>query len=151
MKKLVPILCSVVVLASIGGAFAIAEASTGTSHRFTGTFSVTRKVTSLVWQHADPGTLSVGDRFEFTSNLVSQGDVIGHQGAVCTILHVRGDADAYECVGTYLLPGGTITAQAYRPANHPISHVAITGGTGIYQDARGQIEFDGDTFTFEVS
>jgi len=150
LKKLLLLITSVSVLAAIGS-FAVAGASTGRTHRFTGSFTVTREITSLTWQHANPGTTSVGDRFEFTSNLLKDGDVIGHQGAACTVLRVKGDSDTFVCDGTYLLPAGTITAQAYRAGNQSTNNVAITGGTGIYRDARGEIVSDGDTFTFEVS
>ena len=155
MKKLLLIsLCSVVAVAAVGGAFAVAGASTDPPRSFT----VVRKITDLERQQADPDKTSVGDRFEFTSKLMQNGDVIGHQGAACTILSVlpNGD-DTYVCVGTWALPGGIITAQAYRPAGGQGTGVAITGGTGVYRHARGQIvegaTLPGDRveFTFELS
>ena len=158
MKKLLLIsLCSVLALAAVGGAFAVAGASTGTTDP-TRTFTVIREITDLERQQADPNKTSVGDRFEFTSKLMKNGDVIGHQGAACTVLSVlpNGD-DTFVCTGTWALPGGIITAQAYQPAGGHGAGVAITGGTAIYQDARGQIVegavFPGDRqeFTFELS
>jgi len=157
MKKLLVIsLSSIVALAAVGGAFAVAGASTGTTDS-TRSFTVVRKLTDLEWQQADPDKTSVGDRFEFTSKLLKNGDVIGHQGAACTVLSVLPNGDhTFVCTGTWVLPGGMITAQAYRSAGGQ-SSVAITGGTGIYRHARGQI-VEGDVlpgdrveFTFELS
>jgi allene oxide cyclase len=46
---------------------------------------------------------------------------------------------AWECMWTTFLPGGQITAEGpfYDTAN---SVVAITGGTGAYRNARGEME-----------
>jgi hypothetical protein len=158
MKKLLLIsLCSLLTLAAIGGAFAVAGASTGTTDS-TRSFTVVRKLTDLERQKADPNKTSVGDRFEFTSQLLNNGDEIGHQGAACTVLSVRPNGDdTFVCTGTWALPGGIITAQAYQPASGHGGGVAITGGTGIYRDARGQIvegavlPGDRQEFTFELS
>lgn len=158
MKKLLLIsLCSVVALSAVGGAYAVAGASpnpTGSAR----TFTVLRKITSLDRQQADPNKNSVGDRFEFTSRLIRDGDVIGHQGSVCTVLFVQQNGDeTYLCDGTWTLPGGTISAQAFHAADDQAAAVAVTGGTGIYRDARGQIvqgaTLAGDRveFTFELS
>jgi hypothetical protein len=159
MKKLLLIsLCSVVALAAVGGLFAVAGASTSPTDS-TRSFSVIRKITQIERQQAVPGETSVGDRFEFTSDLKQNGNVIGHQGAACTVLFVRadGDEDTFVCSGTWTLPGGMITAQAYHTASGQGEGVAITGGTGIYRHARGQIgqgdSLPGDRveFTFELS
>ena len=158
MKKLLLIgLCSLVAMAAVGGAYAVAGASTGSTDS-TRSFTVIRKMTHLERQQAVPGKTSVGDRFEFTSDVLKNGNVIGHQGAACTVLSVlpNGD-DTFVCVGTWTLPGGMITAQAYRPADGDGGPVAITGGTGIYRHARGQIvqgdSLPGDRveFTFELT
>ena len=154
MKKLTLIgLCFVLTLA-VGGAYA--AASSGSS-RPTRRFTVIRKITDFQEQDADPDTTTAGDRFEFTARLTQNGDVVGHQGAVCTVLFVRLDGDhTFLCDGTWTLPGGSIATQAFHPANGG-GGIAIIGGTGIYRDARGQV-VEGDTLpgdrleiTFELS
>lgn len=142
MKKLTLIgLCFVLTLGVIGGMYATASTR---RHHATRTFTVVRKITGLESQDAVPDTTTAGDRFEFNSDLIRNGDVIGHQGAVCTVVSVRPNGDhALLCSGTFTLPRGSITTQAYHSASGA-GGIAITGGTGIYRDARGQV-VEGDT------
>ena len=47
---------------------------------------------------------------------------------------------AYECSGTIHLQNGTLTQQGSFTPLQPDQHDAISGGTGAYQAARGQVE-----------
>ncbi len=105
-----------------------------------------------------------GDLLVFTAPLYNEEEteVIGRADGFCTVT----DPDAQEqghitqCLVTFSLPDGEITAQGVnrRPelTNLPTSpdRHAITGGTGRYQTARGEIQYEtqGETirFTFQL-
>ena len=61
---------------------------------------------------------------------------------VCTVVTVTGGplTSTYECSGTIHLPNGTITQQGSFVPLKPDQLDAISGGTGAYQAARGEIE-----------
>jgi hypothetical protein len=63
---------------------------------------------------------------------------VGHQGGVCTVTSVaRSEA---QCLATYSLRGGQITGQALVNLGNPAPYaVAITGGSGTYQGAEGEV------------
>ena len=155
MRKLTLIgLSFVLSIAAVGSVYATASAR---QHHPTRTFTVVRRITDLQSQDAVPDTTTVGDRFEFTSDLIKNGDVIGHQASACTVVFVRPNGDhTFICNGTWVLPHGSITTQAFNPASGR-GGIAITGGTGTYRDARGQV-VEGDSlpgdrleFIFELS
>jgi hypothetical protein len=61
---------------------------------------------------------------------------------VCTVVAVTGGplTSIYECSGTITLPNGTITQQGSFVPAEPDQLDAISGGTGAYRTARGEIE-----------
>jgi hypothetical protein len=80
-----------------------------------------------------------GDELILRSVLHNQaGDRVGSLNVVCVVVL----ANQLECQGTYRLQGGTITGTAMVPKDEnstaPV-RIAITGGTGRYDHARGQI------------
>ena len=80
-----------------------------------------------------------GDELILRSVLHNQaGDRVGSLNVFCVIVL----ANQLECQGTYRLPSGTITGTAMVPNDEnstaPV-RIAITGGTGRYAGARGQI------------
>ena len=64
---------------------------------------------------------------------------MGTLNAMCTLmLHGK-----LQCQGTFKLLGGTITGSALIPNNEPTGstdHIAITGGTGTFRGASGEID-----------
>jgi hypothetical protein len=71
----------------------------------------------------------------------AKGAPAGTFNQVCTLVEVIGGpfTSAYECEGSIALAHGTITDQGpFVPAQAEQS-AAITGGTGAYQKARGQV------------
>lgn len=85
--------------------------------------------------------VTVGDQAVFTSDLVRNGKKIGLDGGFCTLVRLPA---LFQCVGTNHLPGGQLTVTGlldYGPefANQGPFHLAITGGTGRYKDAHGQV------------
>jgi hypothetical protein len=59
---------------------------------------------------------------------------IGHADLVCTFT----DASARNCTGTYFLPKGKIMVGGVI-GSRLIFEVAVLGGTGLYQNARGTL------------
>jgi hypothetical protein len=72
-----------------------------------------------------------GDRFGFGDKLT--GDDTGSDRGICTFI---GRATAL-CTIQLQLSRGTITAQGLLPARSTHTPIAITGGTGSYNGARG--------------
>ncbi|WP_329335165.1 hypothetical protein OG866_15520 [Streptomyces sp. NBC_00663] len=95
----------------------------------------------------------VGDAFASADDLYQHkgGDKVGRDGAACTVVRA-GDPMDIQCVGTFVLSGGQLTAQVLLTvpldeSAQPTDFVAsITGGTDDYRGASGQIHFtdDGD-------
>jgi hypothetical protein len=92
---------------------------------------------------------SVGDQFAFTNDLLSGGNKIGVDGGLCIVtrLTARGAA-TWKCVGSNMLPEGQITAQGlvtYAPGEEVKADpylFAITGGTGRYREAQGEVRIE---------
>ena len=81
---------------------------------------------------------ALGDQIVFTSQLLKGDAEVGHQAGVCIVTSVaRAEA---QCVATYVLPGGQITGQALIRLGDPTPYAgAITGGSGKYEGAEGEV------------
>ncbi|MEV0693107.1 dirigent protein [Streptomyces sp. NPDC050388] len=86
---------------------------------------------------------SVGDQFVFSGNLVStegpEERFVGRFGGFCAITDLEHNAG--QCSSTAVLPEGQITVQGEQagiPVPSPVVD-AITGGTGEFRKARGQV------------
>jgi hypothetical protein len=81
---------------------------------------------------------SLGDEVVFSGPLLQRGHQVGHQGGVCTTVSLaRHEA---QCIATYSFRAGQITAQSLVILGSPAPYaVAITGGTGRYEGAEGQV------------
>jgi hypothetical protein len=97
----------------------------------------TFRVDAVTTEQQFEGT-SLGDQIVFTTQLLKGDTEVGHQGGVCTVTSVaRQEA---QCVATYSLRGGQITGQALIRLGDPAPYaVAITGGSGKYQGAEGEV------------
>ena len=90
-----------------------------------------------------------GDQFVFTNDLLRAGTKVGEDGGSCTVtrLTARG-ANTWFCVASNALPGGQVTVEGlvtYGPDEAVKAepyYFAITGGTGQYQGARGQVKIE---------
>jgi allene oxide cyclase-like protein len=102
--------------------------------------------------------VTIGDQFMFSSDLFRGSKKIGFDGGFCTLVRLPA---LLECVGTNSLPGGQLTAQGlldYGPdfdSEGPF-HLAITGGTGRYKTAHGEVRVidrlppERDSLTFRI-
>jgi hypothetical protein len=111
-------------------------------------------LTATTVQNADidlgKSGLSLGDRFVFSDDV--SGDEVGTDGGECVIVRLD-PKDATEanlkavtqqCVVTLSLPEGQITGQGLitftnTPTQEPFT-VAITGGTGDFRTAHGEVQ-----------
>lgn len=79
-----------------------------------------------------------GNLLTFNNNVynVANTKVVGHDDGFCTRISPK--QGIYECLWTTFLTGGQITVQGpfYDTRNSVLS---ITGGTGAYRNARGQM------------
>jgi hypothetical protein len=95
---------------------------------------------------------SVGDRFSVFGDLVRNGTRVGVAGYECvTLLFTPGpdpagppEAATDQCYGTLSLPKGQITVQGLVDRTGPVPiTIAITGGTGAYRTAHGELQTSG--------
>lgn len=97
----------------------------------------------------DPSGLSLGDSFVATEDLFRKGKKVGSDHAVCTLTRLEPPTGtperfAAQCLATLVLPEGQITLQGVRTGSlsqqePPRFTLAITGGTGVYKTAHGQV------------
>jgi hypothetical protein len=91
---------------------------------------------------SDTSPPSRGDELVFTKRLTQGGRNAGTLHAVCTVTQPRASIETavYQCQATYVLRTGQITAQTVAPVGTASRLVlAVTGGTGAYAGARGEV------------
>ena len=83
---------------------------------------------------------SLGDMVVFSGNLLRNGEQVGRIGVVCTFVSTA-NADRVEaqCPTTSIFPGGQITTQGTIVNRSLTFTLPITGGSGRYQGAGGQV------------
>jgi hypothetical protein len=97
---------------------------------------------------------SLGDEFIFHDNLLKGGEKVGHDGGVCTATSLEeGAIGEFQCVVTAWFKNGQITVQGLiQPTEEFPEHfiLAITGGSGAYKGADGQVRVVRQTETRAV-
>jgi hypothetical protein len=87
---------------------------------------------------------SLGDQMVFSDNLFRGGKKVGISGATCTLVRlVPRVSVTFQCVVTLSLPRGQITVRglvSFPEADQTPFFVAITGGTGAYRTAHGEVK-----------
>ncbi|KGH45670.1 hypothetical protein IN07_16395 [Modestobacter caceresii] len=90
----------------------------------------------------DPGP-SAGDTQVFLDDVRRDGRSIGSSAGSCTLAEFTETRLVGHCAATLTLPKGTITVQGAfdeNPSQGPTGYVwAVTGGTGRYADAGGEV------------
>jgi hypothetical protein len=90
---------------------------------------------------AKPGTqtASIGDMFVFSSTLLTRGNK--HAGTLygSCVAATAGTRPTFECTGTFALAGGELALQTITREPDKVTHIAIVGGTGAYEGARGSV------------
>ncbi|HEX5193251.1 MAG TPA: dirigent protein [Solirubrobacteraceae bacterium] len=87
---------------------------------------------------APGGKDKAGDILVFHNPVFNRADKrrVGHDEGFCTRIDVK--AGIWECLWTTFLKGGQLTVQGPY-YDHKNSVLTITGGTGAYDGARGQM------------
>jgi len=86
-----------------------------------------------------PG-FSLGDEVVFSGNLLRDGQQVGRIGVVCTFVSTANQERVEaQCPTTSILPGGQITTQGTIVNRSLNFTLPITGGSGRYQGAGGQV------------
>jgi hypothetical protein len=139
MRRTFGAIAGVLVLGALFGAMALSGASAGEEQELQ-LFAKTTEQTFLDLGEEGP---SLGDQFIFHDVLRSGGERVGHAGGACTITSTtRGPQGESNCVVTLWLSGGQIATQGLvaPPTEPPVAFtVAITGGTGQYEEATGEL------------
>jgi hypothetical protein len=91
---------------------------------------------------------SLGDQFIFTSKFLKGGEQVGHDGVVCTIVSL--ERQEAQCVATAWFRDGQITAQALVSFAQEPPVVPITGGSGKYKGAEGELHIRPVSETKEI-
>ena len=131
--KLFAVLGALLAVAAGTGAFASAAGTSGQ------TFTVREKVKSFQLVDVGGPGISPGDEAIYRLRVNAlDGTRLGVNNAVCTVLTPVG-ANLAHCVGTARLPGGTIEWAGVLRLDRLHSNFAVTGGTGAYRAAAGQV------------
>ena len=132
MRELIVISLAAAAIAAAAAVHLTAESSAGTSNglRLDVAFGQDPRV--------DLGRRgpSVGDVHVIDDRLFRSGKQVGHAGGACVLNTAARPEES--CTVTFSLPRGSITAQWLNTP--PVRKtLAITGGTGRYRDARGEV------------
>jgi len=130
----------------VGGAFAAAPGSSaakdGGGHTRTIKLREASPQPALTVVDVGAPGLSVGDHVVTTDGVVRpDGSAAGSLEQVCTVVGVGPGlfASTFDCTGSFRLDQGQITVQgAFVPADAE-SSFAVTGGTGSFSAARGEV------------
>jgi hypothetical protein len=85
---------------------------------------------------------SIGDAIVFTNPLTDRaGKRVGRLYVHCTAVVAAPQANkaAFTCEGIMVVDGGTLYVQAFLPYAGATVHGTVTGGTGVYANARGTL------------
>ncbi|MFE5758424.1 hypothetical protein ACFQ7I_32770 [Streptomyces massasporeus] len=83
--------------------------------------------------------LSVGDEFLYADKLYQGGKQVGKDGSSCQVTQLVGEKITTNCVLSVQLPDGQITAQSLWTKGDDTVRMAVTGGTGAYRGASGEL------------
>jgi len=130
-----------VILLAAGAGVAIAAAAPASAGQAGQTISFTeRQISDRNFNLGSAHGIAVG-AVELSANSLMQGrKQIGRDGGSCTITRLSAQSADDLCLDILALPGGQIDLAGLVPSTPqgpgPFD-VAVTGGTGRYQDARG--------------
>jgi hypothetical protein len=140
-KRLVILGAVIAVVALMVGAVSPALGSTGAGTASQQTIRVTAVFTEFD-PNIDLGApgFSLGDEVVFSGNLLQNGKQVGRVGVVCTFVSTANAARIEaQCPTTSILPGGQITTQGTIVNRSLNFTLPITGGSGKYLGASGQV------------
>lgn len=89
--------------------------------------------------------VNLGDRSVFTHQVLHGDEPVGFDGGVCTVVRIEEDGGYYIlCNVSMMLEEGTLSFQTFVKEVFPPPpfYAAITGGTGAFAGARGEMHID---------
>lgn len=88
--------------------------------------------------------VNLGDRSVFTHDLYLDDEKVGFDGGACTVVRLEDGEPYILCNVSMNLPDGSLTFQTFvnEVFPPPPFYTAITGGTGAYRGARGEMHID---------
>jgi hypothetical protein len=90
---------------------------------------------------AHPAPDSIGDQLVARATFTQDGEEVGFDGVTCTLVRLP---SWFNCVATNIIRDGSLTVQFLADLSTfgtQTQHFAITGGTGPYRGARGEVTF----------
>jgi hypothetical protein len=140
MRK--PILAGAGAAALVLGLAAFTSASAHSTAPAAQSVHFVAKTTQLTSIDLPPAGFGQGDEVVFHDQLLRGGGTIGHDGGACqATLVAKGQVPQFQCLVTFVFKDGQVTVQGLLNIANPASFqgtFAVTGGTGIYREARGQ-------------
>ena len=134
-------------------ALAVPATAMANGHRRDRSFRLVAKETEFQMLDLAPSG-SVGDQFVFADDLYRDGRWVGDDGGSCTITRFQSyDEFDANCIDTLRLRGGQITLQGlvtFSNGGLDRTTVAITGGTGAYRGASGEVVIRAVSDTNEI-
>ncbi|MFD7630189.1 hypothetical protein ACFV7Q_29925 [Streptomyces sp. NPDC059851] len=88
-----------------------------------------------------PAGRSLGDMDVYSGTAVKDGHDVGRGGGTCQVIHVKGEELMSQCLITMEIAQGSLTMQSLWTKDAGPLDMAITGGTGVYSNARGTARF----------
>jgi hypothetical protein len=145
MRKKAILGVAIALLLVVAGVTVAAASSATAGKHHTQTLQLVAKQTQAkLLLLAAPGHGPVGNQFLTTDDVYRQGRKVGHDATICQIVADFRQAGArFQCVATVSLPEGELTVQGLatlpKAGSQPFT-LAITGGTGAYRTAHGQVQ-----------
>lgn len=105
---------------------------------------VAQPVRREVFKNGDD-EVNLGDRAVFTHAVERDGESVGFDGGACTVVRLEEDGSYYIlCNVSMMLPEGTLSFQTFIQEVFPPPpfYASITGGTGAYKGASGEMHID---------
>ncbi|MFD8009494.1 hypothetical protein [Streptomyces sp. NPDC058955] len=88
-----------------------------------------------------PAGPSLGDMDVYSGTAVEDGRSVGRGGGHCQVVHTKGERTTSQCLITMEVEEGSLTMQSLWTKGAVSLDMAVTGGTGVYRDARGIARF----------
>ncbi|MFD9908765.1 hypothetical protein [Streptomyces sp. NPDC059063] len=90
----------------------------------------------------DPAGPSLGDRDVYSGTALKDGRKVGIGGGSCEVVRINGKELTTQCVITIELERGSLTMQSlWKKGAAGSLDMAVTGGTGAYNNARGTARY----------
>lgn len=144
MRKTLTVALALGLIGATLGFYAVSSAADESGR----TIRLLQRVTSLTFvDNGDKGD-GPGDQEVFAGDLFKlekgnkPGKRLGRSGVVVTVVSIDQKTNDAEALGvaTYVFPEGKITGQTLVKFSENVFTAAITGGTGKFRNARGEVE-----------